>query len=87
MAAAVTFTGGVADDAAMERWAATLRAELAQAGLTAEGPPQLYNYYPPFAPNWMRTTEVLYRIKEGAEAVQAGAAAAEAKAAAHKAAA
>jgi hypothetical protein len=74
VAAAVSFTGGVADAGAMERWAETLARELEQAGLTPEGPPQLYNYYPPFAPNWLRHTEVLYRIKERAEEVEAGAA-------------
>jgi hypothetical protein len=74
VAAAVSFTGGVADTSAMDRWATTLREEVTASGLTPEGPPQLYNYYPPFAPNWLRHTEVLYRIKESAEEVEAGAA-------------
>jgi hypothetical protein len=50
-----------------------LRDELRAAGLTPEGQPILYNYYPPFAPSWMRHTEVLYRLKESAEEVEAGA--------------
>ena len=38
VAAAVWFTGGVADAEAMERWSATLGEELRAAGLTPEGP-------------------------------------------------
>ena len=74
VAAATWFTGSVADAEAMEQKSAALRDELRTAGLTPVGPPQLYNYYPPFAPAWMRRTEVLYRLKESAEEVTAGAA-------------
>lgn len=38
VAAAVSFTGGVADTAAMEHWSSVLRDELKAAGLTPEGP-------------------------------------------------
>ena len=78
------FTGGVADDEAMARKSAALEAELRAAGLTPEGPPLLANYYPPFAPNWLRHTEVLFRLKESAEAVEKSAAAAAAAAAAQQ---
>ena len=71
VAAAVWFTGGVADAEAMERWSATLREELRAAGLTPEGPALLYNFYPPFAPSFMRHTEVLFTLKESAEQVTA----------------
>jgi hypothetical protein len=80
VAAAVWFTGGLPDDAAVQKWAAALEADVAQAGLHVTGAPQLYSYYPPFAPSWLRHTEVLYRIKESAEEVEAGAAAAAAAA-------
>lgn len=80
VAAAISFTGGVADADAAERWGDELRRELQAAGLTPEGPSQLLNYYPPFAPGWLRHTEVLYRLRESAEEVQAGAAKSEAEA-------
>ena len=73
VAAATWFTGSVANGEAMEQKSAQLRDELRAAGLTPEGQPILYNYYPPFAPSWMRHTEVLYRLKESAEEVEAGA--------------
>ena len=69
VSAALWFTGSVADAAAMEQKSAQLREQLQAAGLTPVGQPQLYNYYPPFAPSFMRHTEVLYNLKESADEV------------------
>ena len=69
VAGAIWFYGSVANAEAMEQKSAELREQLRAAGLTPDGHPLLYNYYPPFAPSWMRHTEVLYRIKESAEEV------------------
>ncbi len=58
-AAAITFTGGVGDSGAKERMTQALLADMAAAGLEAGGEPTLADYYPPFAPGWMRKREVI----------------------------
>ena len=45
-AAVLAWRGGV-DEAEWERRVTELRAEMGRAGLSAEGPPMLYQYYPP----------------------------------------
>jgi len=33
--------------------------------MTPEGDVLVYQYHPPFAPNWLRLNEILYMVKTG----------------------
>jgi hypothetical protein len=63
-AAAITFHGGVRDTAAYETKRKELEALLQTKELQADGVALLADYYPPFAPSWMRKREVLIPVKE-----------------------
>ena len=65
VAAALEFTGGVGDTAAHAAKTAELKALLSTHGMVASGEPAvLADYYPPFAPGWLRKREVIIPLKE-----------------------
>lgn len=71
--AALTWNGRSPEEGEVERRRAQLVALLKQAGLEPTGPLHLWQYHPPFAPNWQRVNEVLLEVntKGSAAAVQA----------------
>lgn len=60
-AAAVTFYGGM-DMGEMEKQSAELRKVMEREGLEPAGQEVLCEYYPPFAPNFMRQREVVIPV-------------------------
>ena len=69
VAAALEFSGGVDDTDAFSKKTAELRALLSNHGLVASGePPVLADYYPPFAPGWLRKREVIIPLKDEGKA-------------------
>lgn len=65
VAAAIEFTGGVREMDAVAAKTQELEALLRTNGLVTAGtPPILAEYYPPFAPGFMRKREVIIALKE-----------------------
>lgn len=62
--AALSFSGPLPTSEMVAAKGQQLRDIMQAEGLTAEGEPMLYSYYPPFAPSWMRHTEVLLKVAE-----------------------
>ena len=69
VAAALEFSGGVGDTAAYAQKTAELKQLLSTHGLVASGEPAvLADYYPPFAPGWLRKREVIIPLKDEGKA-------------------
>lgn len=66
-AATVSYRAGVADEKAMRRAEATLRAALAAEGLAPLGPLVLLEYSPPWQLPFLRPVEVMLRLPEGTQ--------------------
>lgn len=62
--AAISFSGPLPTTEVIDAKAAELKAVMKAESLTPEGEPMLYQYYPPFAPSWMRHSEVLLKVKD-----------------------
>jgi hypothetical protein len=63
--AALRFYGSMPNESFTEKKGDELRAILAEAGLKASGNLHLYSYYPPFAPGFMRYSDVLLELEGG----------------------